>query len=332
MLKFINIKPERLSAPLWNTIRLLVTCGLFFLFAGCGGSQAVQVAQPSPTAEVQIAILTPYLSNVTTRYVIERFQEEAEAKGWQVSVTDTANDFDLLVKRIEAAAAQDVDAIVLGMGDPERMTRGLEAAQQAGIPVFGLDAGIAPGVIANITSDNTDLGKASAEALVEAIEGEGAIIMFTHEPHPGVRERASAAQAVFIANPNITLLEKKHIDVPDPVDNARQVTQELLAQYADAGSIAGIWAGWDEAALGAVQAIEAAGRVEIKVVSVDGADFARAEIAKGGPFYATVAQDFDNMAVRLAQLIEIYLLTGQQPSDPWYKIPGKLIFRENVQK
>ncbi len=319
------MNPKRLSnIPLagWSIVRLISILSL--LLAGCGG----QATEP---AKKRIAVVTPYMANETTKYVIERFKEDAEAKGWEVSVTDTAGDFNLLVSRIEDAVTQKVDAIVLGMGDPAQMTKGLVSAQQAGIPVFGLDAGVAPGVLLNVTSDNSDLGKITAEALMQAIGGKGNVIMFTHDPHPGVRARAAAAEAVFKANPNITIIEKKHIDVPGPLDNARKITEDLLTSYADAGSIAGIWAGWDEPALGAVQAIQAADRTEIMVVGIDGTDFARAEIAKGGLFFASAAQDFDGMAAKLVELIEAYF-NGQKPADQSYLMPGKLVTKENATK
>jgi ribose transport system substrate-binding protein len=234
-----------------------------------------------------------------------------------------------LVNRIDNAVTQGVDAIVLGMGDPAQMTKGLESAAAAGIPVFGLDAGVADNVVLNITSDNGQLGKETAHQLAEAIGGKGNVVMFTHDPHPGVRARAEAAAAEFANYPEITVIEKKHIEVPGPVDFARTLTQDLLTANPDAGSIAGIWAGWDEPALGAVQAIEAAGRAEILVVGIDGTDFAKAEIAKGGPFNASIAQDFDGMAAQLAGIVEEYL-NGTQPDSNLVTIPGILITAENA--
>jgi ribose transport system substrate-binding protein len=296
---------------------------LSIVLAGCTPAPAAQAAK-------RVAVVTPYMANETTKYVIDQFKAEAEAKGWEVTVTDTAGDFGLLVSRIQDAVTQNVDAIVLGMGDPAQMTAGLEAAQAAGIPVFGLDAGVTPGVELNVTSDNADLGRLSAEALAEAIGQEGSVVMFTHDPHPGVRARAVAAAEVFEGYPGITVVEQKHIDVPGPLDNARKITEDLLNAYAAEGDIAGIWAGWDEPAMGAVQAIESAGRSEIKVVGIDGTDFARAEIVKGGPFVASVAQDFDAMAVQLVTLIE-QEFGGQSPSEDMYLIPGKLVTAENAE-
>ncbi|WP_322794124.1 sugar ABC transporter substrate-binding protein [Bellilinea sp.] len=301
---------------------------LVMLLTACAGPA------PSPNAPAQsqtktIAVVTPYMANETTKYVIDRFKSEAEAKGWRVTVTDTAGDFNLLVSRIQDAVAQKVDAIVLGMGDPAQMTQGLEAASKANIPVFGIDAGNAPGVLVNVTSDNASLGKLSAETLVKAIGAKGNVVMFTHDPHPGVRARAAAAAEVFSAYPEIQVIEKKHIEVPGPLDNARKITEDLLTAYPESGSIAGIWAGWDEPALGAVQAMLAAGRNEIKVVGIDGTDFAKAEIKKQGPFIASVAQDFDAMAAKTTEIMEAYF-NGVKPQSESVLIPGLLLTAENI--
>ncbi len=142
--------------------------------------------------------------------------------------------------------------------------------------------------------------------------------------HPGVRERAAAAAAYFATQSGIEVVAKKHIEVPGPLDFARKLSQDILTASPAKGSIAGVWAGWDEPAMGAVQAIEAAGRTEIKVVGIDGTPFAKAEIAKKGPFLASVAQDFDGMAAKLVEVIEASF-AGTKPAEQLIKIAGKLI-------
>ena len=290
------------------------------LLLGALGAAAPSVAAADAK---RIALVTPYMANATTAYAIKQFQLYAGQAGWQVTVSDTAGDFGLLVSRIEDAVTQKYDAIVLGMGDPAQMTQGLKSAQAAGIPVFGLDAGLGDGVLLNVTSDNTALGMRSAEILAKAIGGKGKVVMFTHDPHPGVRARAAGAAAEFAKYPGITVVQKIHIGVPGPVDNARKIAEDLLTANPAKGSINGIWAGWDEPAYGAVQAINRAGRGEIKVVGIDGTDFAKAEIAKKGPFISTIQQDFDGMAKLLAGLVED-TFNGKKPQQDLYKIPGKV--------
>lgn len=301
------------------TIKNVCLIVVFAVLIGALGMPA-----PGVATEKQVAVVTPYMANATTAYVIKQFKQAAEAEGWTVSVADTAGDFGLLVSRIEDAVAQEVDAIVLGMGDPVQMTKGLDAAVAADIPVFGLDAGMTDGVLLNVTSDNTDLGMKSAEALAQAIGEQGPVVMFTHDPHPGVRARAVGAEEKLNSSPDITILKKIHIEVPGPVENARKVTEDLLTAHPEEGAIAGIWAGWDEPAYGATQAIQKAGReAEIKVVGIDGTDFAKAEIDNGGAFVATIEQDFDKMATLLVELMKDYF-AGQAPEQEWYMIPGKV--------
>jgi ribose transport system substrate-binding protein len=352
MLSLINKEEKKMFGYQWrNQWRIAIVVMLLVLLTACVApatpaasdaeatqSEAAATEEPAEeaadtTAEgdaVSIAVVTPYMANATTKFVIDQFEQYATEQGWDVSVTDTNADFNALVSRIEDAVTQDVDAIVLGMGDPAQMTKGLEAAQAAEIPVFGLDAGTGPGVVLNITSDNSQLGRETAHYLAEAIGGQGNVILFTHDPHPGVRARAEAAAAELANYPDITVIEKRHIEVPGPVDFARSLTQDLLTAYPNDGDIAGIWAGWDEPALGAVQAIEAAGRDGIVVVGIDGTDFAKEEIKKGGPFQATIAQDFDAMAQEMTGIIGDYL-GGTAPVSDTVTIPGVLITPENVE-
>lgn len=273
--------------------------------------------------QLDIAVVTPYMANATTAQVINHFEEYADEEGWRVTVSDTAGDFGMLVSRIQDAVSQRVDGIVLGMGDPAQMTAGLSAATEADIPVFGLDAGLTEGVYLNVTSDNADLGRKAATALAEAIDEEGEIVLFTHDPHPGVRARAEGARATFEEYPEIEVIREIHIEVPGPVDFARSATEDLLTSFSEPGSVAGIWAGWDEPAYGATQAIERADRTEIRVVGVDGTDFAKEEIDSGDVFAATVIQDFDGMAHRLVELMRDYF-GGNEPESRVYQIPGMI--------
>jgi len=293
----------------------VLVCAASLLFAAGGKEQA---------SVKKIAVVTPYMANATTAYVINQVKSEAETRGWKVTVSDTAGDFGLLVSRIEDAVSQRFDAIVLGMGDPVQMTKGLDAVKKASIPVFGLDAGLAEGVLLNITSDNADLGRQTARVLAEAIGGKGNVILYTHDPHPGVRARAVGAQEVLESYPGIKIIQKIHIDVPGPIDNARKVTEDIMTAKT---KVAGIWAGWDEPAYGTTQALEATGNTAVKVVGIDGTDFAKAEIGKGGPFVATIEQDFDTMAKKLAGLIADYF-AGKKPDSDTYQVPGKLYTRK----
>ena len=304
-----------------DSTRILVFMG-FLAVVSIVPARAAGTREREMEDAVTIAVVTPYMANATTAGVIANFKEAADIRGWNVRVSDTAGDFGLLVSRIQDAVSQGVDAIVLGMGDPGQMTAGLTRAEEAGIPVFGLDAGLADGVLLNVTSDNNDLGRLAADMLVASIGGSGNIVMFTHDPHPGVRERANGARELFATYPGITVVREVHIEVPGPVDFARSTTADILTGM-EAGTIQGIWAGWDEPAYGAVQAVQRAERDEIRVVGVDGTDFARREIDSGDIFVGTVIQDFPAMAAKLAELIASHF-EGTAPDRELYVTPGSV--------
>jgi len=271
-----------------------------------------------------VVVLTPYLANAATKEAIDDLTEQGEALGWEVSVVDTAGDMNRLNSAFQDAAAQEPDAIVLGSGDPTQISLGLQSAADAGIPVFAMDAAPAEGIAANVTSDNTDLGQQSAQALLDAIGGEGSVVMFTHEPHPGVKARAAGARAVF-EEAGVTVLEEKHVAVPGPVDDARTSMQDILSARGD--EVTGVWGGWDEPALGVTQALEAAGVTDVPVVGVDGQDFALAAIESGGPFTATVAQDWEAISGQVVELIQDLVENGAEPEQDQYELPGELVTR-----
>jgi ribose transport system substrate-binding protein len=295
---------------------LLTAAAMVLATAGCG-SGAGQGAD-APT----ISVLTPYLANAATKDVVDKFTAVGEERGWKISVTDTAGDFNMLNNKIQSAASRKPSAIVLAMGDPTQLTLGLTAAATNKVPVFAIDAALAEGIAANVTSDNADLGRKSAAALLEAIGGSGSIAMLGHDPHPGVRARSAAAREEF-QKAGVTVVTVKHVPVPGPVDGARKLTADILAVNPD---LKGIWAAWDEPALGATQAIQQAGRTGIAVVGVDGQDFALAEIRKAGPFYATVKQDWDGVAVKVADLITDQL-AGKAPAQREFALPGTTVSR-----
>ncbi len=275
-----------------------------------------------------IAIVSPYYSDQpATKEVVDAFTAAAEANGHTVTLVDTKGDLAAVNGEIQNAVSEKVDAIVLGMGDPQEFSAGLSAAIEAKIPVFGLDAGSADGVVSNITSDNDFLGNTSAQALIDAMGGGTNVIVIHFDPFEPVRLRGAAARALF-EEKGITIIEDIQGDPADSTGFAKTTVLDLLSKYGE-GEVDGIWVAWDASALGAYQATVEAGRTEVEVVGVDGQDFAKAEVAKGGNWVATVRQDWAGIASKALEVIEAYLVSGTQP-EPVVVVPGELITKDNA--
>lgn len=295
---------------------------------------AAQSDSPAPASSVgvgkTIAIISPdYAAQPASKEAIDDFQAEAEARGYTVTLVDTASDNAAISGEITTAVAQHVDAIVTAFGIPQEFGEGLASAAAANVPVFGLDTGgvVAP-TLANVTTDSSFLGQASAQAIIDAIGGPGKVAMIHFDPYEPVRLRAEAAKALFEAN-GMEIIEYVQGDPEDSTGFAKATALDWLVKY-PAGSLQAIWAGWDASALGAYQATQEVGRTDVLVTGVDGQDFARAEVAKGGNWIATVRQDWPAIAVTLADIIDAHF-AGTDPTETTVLVPGVLITAENAQ-
>ena len=279
----------------------------------------------------KIAIVTPYLAQPGTQFYVEAFQAKAKEFGWEVNVVDTKGDVAAAVGRIEDAANQKVSAIVINV-DPSQVQAGLETAKAAGVPVFGMDAGATPLLVTNVTSNGYAMAADTASYVVNRIGGKGNVVMFVFDAFPPVQQRGVIADAIFKNNPDIKVLDRVTPDVQDGgIADSRAKMEAILAANPDKGSIGAVWAAWDQPALGALQAIEAAGRGDegIVITGIDANPEARDAIAKGGSFEASMAQDFKGIGATTAEAVKRHL-DGEQIKQGVIYVPTKLITSANV--
>jgi len=282
-------------------------------------------------AQAKVAVITPYMAQPGTQAYVEAFQAVAKEKGWNVNVVDTAGDVAAVISRIEDVVNQGVDAIVINV-DPTQVTAGLQTAKDANIPVVGMDAGSDPLLATNVTSDGVAMAETTAGYVVDRIKGEGNVVMFVFDAFPPVQVRGAKADEIFAANPGIKVLDRITPDVSDGgIADSRAKMDAVLAANPEPGSIKAVWAAWDQPALGALQAIEAAGRQGegIVITGIDANPQAREEVAKGGNFEATVAQDFAGIGAAAAEAVA-GLLDGKAPADAVTFVPTKLVTKDNA--
>lgn len=279
----------------------------------------------------KVAVITPYLAQPGTQFYVEAFQDAAKAYGWDVNVIDTKGDVAAAISRIEDASNEKVDAIVINV-DPAQVAAGLETAQKAGVPVFGMDAGASPLLVTNVTSNGYSMAADTAAYVANRINGKGNVVMFVFDAFPPVQARGVIADAIFKNNPDIKVIDRVTPDVKDGgIANSRAKMEAILAANPDKGSIAAVWAAWDQPALGAMQAIEAAGRggEGIVITGIDANPQAREAIAKGGNFEASMAQDFRGIGKTVADAVKRHL-AGEAIKQSVIYVPTRLITAANV--
>jgi ribose transport system substrate-binding protein len=295
---------------------------------------AVTLVAPMALAQDEapvVAVLTPYLAQPGSQAMVEAFQAAGEEKGWTVNVIDTAGDIAALDSRMQDVVTQGVDAIVINV-DPTQIPAGIEAANNASIPVFGMDAGTVPGLEVNVTSNGYAMAAETATYVVDRLDGAGRVVMFVFPPYPPVQKRGVIAEAIFGNSPDIEIVEQVVPDVTDGgIADSRARMEAILAANPEPGSISAVWAAWDQPALGALQAIEAAGRQEegIVIVGIDANPQALDAISAAGNFEASVAQDFPGIAQATADQVE-QVLAGEALTQRTVYVPTTLVTAANV--
>jgi ribose transport system substrate-binding protein len=285
----------------------------------------------APLSAQDVAVITPYLAQPGTQFYVDGFTARADELGWEVNVIDTAGDVAAVISRIEDVVTQGVDAIVINV-DPAQIGAGLAAAADAGIPVVGMDAGSDPLVAVNVTSNGYAMAVETSVYVANRIGGEGNVVMFTFDPFPPVQVRGVIADAVFGNYPDIEVIDRITPDVSDGgIADSRAQMEALLAANPEPGSISAVWAAWDQPALGALQAIQAAGREGegIVITGIDANPQAREAIASGGNFEASVAQDFQQIGATTADSVA-RILAGEDVVQRVVYVPTKLITAANA--
>ena len=130
-------------------------------------------------------------------------------------------------------------------------------------------------------------GQQIGDALAEAIGGSGGIIALQGILDTGAaKDRFAGLEASLEANPDVELLDQQTANFSR--DEALAVTKTLLTKHGD--DIKGIWAANDDMALGALAALEQAGRDDVAVVGIDAVPDALTAI-EDGAMTATVSSD-----------------------------------------
>jgi ABC-type sugar transport system substrate-binding protein len=206
----------------------------------------------------------------------QSMQDEAKKRGVQLVYTDAAGSAAKQVADVRSMIAQKVDVIFLAPREEKPLAPVVKEAAKAGIPVILLDRNIDPTLakagedyVAFIGSDFIEEGRRVADWLVKSTGGKANIIELegTTGSSPA-NDRKKGFDDVIAKNPGMKILASQSGDFAR--DKGRQVAQTLLQAHPTADVI---YAHNDEMAIGAIAALEAAGKKagkDVKVLSIDG--------------------------------------------------------------
>ncbi|MEC0271529.1 ribose ABC transporter substrate-binding protein RbsB [Peribacillus frigoritolerans] len=268
---------------------------------------------------VKVGVSISTLNNPFFVSLKDGIEKEAEEKGMKVTVVDAQDDTAKQISGIEDLILQKVDVLLVNPTDSAAISSAVKDANDAGIPVITIDRSSDEGDIETfIASDNVAGGEMAAEYLVKEL-GEKAKVVELEGVSGASATRERGKGFHNIADKQLEVLTSQTAEFDRT--KGLNVMENILQGNKD---IQAVFAHNDEMALGAIEAIKAAGK-DIIVVGFDGNDDALKAV-ENGELKATIAQQpalIGEEAVNAAEKI----LKGDKVDDT-ISVPLKLVTKE----
>ena len=274
------------------------------------------------------------VKNSTNPYMVgclNGVKKAAEDMGFEaITMAPSTNDsVEEQVKIMEDLIETGVDGFVLVPVDTNGIMPGVRKAQEKDIPVACIGTPAAEETFLRTGVDYTETGRVIAKRVAEKLDGKGKVIIL--EGPPGAQnaiERLNGINEVLDGYPDIEVVASQTANFKRT--EGMNVTENLIQKYKD---ISAIIAANDESALGAYQAVKAAGMEDVLIAGFDGNQDGSAAI-KSGELFATYNTDpYGSCYVASAYLVQ-YLNDGTKPQQYFVPFPSErddpVVTGENV--
>lgn len=299
------------------------------LLIGALAATGIMGAKPADAADkVKIAVVLKTLSSQYWKIVAAGAQAAADKANVDLILLGppTEDAVEQQINMVQDVIAQNPAALIFSPSQPDTAINILTKVRAKNIPVLLVDTGM-PASFTNYTTfigtDNLAAGKAGGEALVKLLKKGDKVILLDGAPgNPTMTDRVNGAKQVLEAAGIVVAARQPAYS---DREKAYTATRNILQSTPD---IAGVFAGNDEEALGALRALQQSGK-KVPVIGVDAnADNLRAILA--GDLYGSVAQgNYDMGKLGVEKALEV--IAGKT-IDKRIDSGATLITKENAQK
>ncbi len=253
-----------------KALELLLCASLMVgLLAGCGGNDKPTEQQPDEggsTTAAKVAYLTPSLDVPFWRYVRHGVEDELAKSDIECVTYDSKDDANTQMSNAQDAITKQVDAIIISPTDSASCVSVLSLAEEAGVPVVICDIGTDSGeYVAFISTDNEAGGKAIGEYIASQLESgtEVAQITLNQARINGVLRKDGFDAG--IATNGLVDVDFKQMEKVNRSEG-ETFAQDLITAHPNLGAI---FCHSEDPTMGAVSALEAAGREDVLVAAFD---------------------------------------------------------------
>ena len=271
-------------------VHLLLLMMIMLVLAACSteapGSSSKESDSSDKEGSYKIGLSVSTLNNPFFVTLSDGAKAKAEELGATLTVVDAQDNASKQASDVEDLIQQGVDLILINPTDSEAVVATVEAANTADIPVITVDRSSEGGeVVAHIASDNIAGGELAGEYLLGLI-GEGSQVVELEGIAGSSAARDRGEGFNNIANEKLDVVAKQTANFNRA--EGLTVMENILQGNPD---VKAVFAHNDEMALGALEAIEAAGK-DILVVGFDATEDAVKSV-EDGKLAGTVAQKPD---------------------------------------
>jgi inositol transport system substrate-binding protein len=263
----------------------------------------------------------------------EAIVAKAKEAGVNVQFEDGQRDIGKQLSQIQNFIAQKVDAIVVNPVDSSATAQMTKLVKDAGIPLVYVNIPpmeeLKPGEpVVYVGSDEIIAGKLEGEGIAKLLNGKGNVVIMMGAPASQASVmRTEGAEKVFAQHPAIKVVGKQ------TANWQRNEAIDLMNNWLVAGTpIDAVCANNDEMAIGAILALQQAGKDPKKIVigGVDATRDALAEMEKGN-LAVTVFQDAKGQGRAVVESVQ-KLLKKEKFESPYVYVPFEAVTKENYKE
>lgn len=303
--------------------------------AACGGGDDSPSGAPASgggdAAGKTISIITVDPSNPYWKAEADTAKAEAEKLGYKTTVNANNNDPETQNQLIETAINDKVAGILLDPAGADESVAAVQKAVDAKIPVVLINAEISQTGLAKaqIVSNNAQGATIGAEEWAKAMNYKGTYVELFGKPSDNnAQVRSDGYKAVISQYPDLKVVGKEIANWDR--QQGQEKMESLLSKNPD---VKGVIAGNDEMALGAINALKEAKKLDqVKVLGFDGNQDA-VDAVKSGEMVATVLQPIVEGTKKAIAQLDSVIRTGETgvPEEK-QAIDCVLITKDNADK
>lgn len=303
------------------SLLIIITFILSVFISGC--SRKVE-----PTGPKKVAVVISTLNNPWFVVLKDAARTRAEELGYKVDVFDSQNDTNKEADHFDSIIAARYAAILFNPTDAKGSIANVKRAKDAGIPAFCMDREIAQNDLAasQILSNNYEGCVALGRYFVEKMNKKGTYVeILGILGDNNTWARSKGFHSVVDKYPDIKKVAQETGEFDRTVANEKM--ERLLQKYPD---IDAVFCGNDAMAMGAYEALKAAGKADkVMVFGFDGAQDVIDSIRQG-KIVATGMQFPKVMAQKAAEMAHEYISKGKRDFEQKVYVTVEMVNQENV--